>query len=245
VTSTATGTPTAIVTACPLEFTDVPVTNTFYPFVRCLACQGIIQGYPCGGDFEPCDPDNNPYFRPNNPVTRGQISKIVAESADFNEPVPSTQQSFEDVVYGSPFWEYVERLHARSIIGGYQCGVDPAEPCVPPENRPYFRPNNGATRGQLVKIVVESAGFNDPVPSTQQTFTDVPYGHTFWDVIELLLMNRPDAIAGYPCGQVPSEPCDSENRPYFRPNNGVTRGQASKIVTNTFFPGCDPPRLEE
>jgi hypothetical protein len=235
------GAPTATTTACALEFTDVPPTNTFYPFVRCLACKGIIQGYPCGGDFEPCDPEGNPYFRPNNPVTRGQIAKIVSASAGFNEVVPPSQQSFEDVVYGSPFWEYIERLYTRGIIGGYQCGVDPNEPCVPPENRPYFRPNAGATRGQLVKIDVESAGFG-PVPDQENTFADVPYGHTFWDVVERLLANRPNAISGYPCGQLPNEPCDSENRPYFRPNNGVTRGQASKIVANTFFPGCEAAR---
>ncbi|HET9494973.1 MAG TPA: kelch repeat-containing protein, partial [Chloroflexia bacterium] len=235
------GAPTATPTACTLEFTDVPPTNTFYPFVRCLACQGIISGYPCGGDFEPCNANNDPYFRPNNPVTRGQIAKIVSLSAGFNEEVPPTQQSFEDVEYGSPFWEYIERLYTRGIVGGYQCGVDPNEPCVPPDNRPYFRPNNGATRGQLVKIDVESAGFG-PVPNQEYTFADVPYGHTFWDVTERLLANRPNAISGYPCGQLPNEPCDSENRPYFRPNNGVTRGQASKIVANTFFPNCEAAR---
>jgi hypothetical protein len=31
------------------------------------------------------------------------------------------------------------------------------------------------------------------------------------------------------------------NRPYFRPNADVTRGQAAKIVANTFFPGCETP----
>jgi hypothetical protein len=145
------------------------------------------------------------------------------------------------VVYGSPFWEYVERLYTRGVIGGYQCGINPAEPCIPPEDRPYFRPNAGATRGQLVKIASESAGFSDNIPEEQQTFTDVEPGSTFWLYIERLLANRDDAIAGYPCGG-PFEPCDSEDRPYFRPNNGVTRGQASKIVANTFFPGCNPPR---
>ena len=112
---------------------------------------------------------------------------------------------------------------------------------MPPENRPYFRPNAGATRGQLTKIASEAAGFTDTIPNTQYSFTDVEPGHTFWVYIERLLLNRPDAIAGYPCGG-PFEPCDSENRPYFRPNNGVTRGQASKIVANTFFQGCNPPR---
>jgi hypothetical protein len=233
-TSTPTGTP-----VCTLQFTDVPLDNTFYPFVRCLACRGIVQGYPCGGAGEPCDPGNDPYFRPNNPVTRGQIAKIVAVSAGFADPVPPTQQTFEDVAYGSTFWEYIERLAVRGIVGGYPCG-GPNEPCIPPNNHPYFRPNNGATRGQMAKIDSEAAGFDDTIPETQYTFADVPYGHTFWLYVERLLLNRPGVMSGYPCGG-PNEPCDSENRPYFRPNNGVTRGQTSKIAANTFFPGCNPP----
>jgi hypothetical protein len=44
-----------------------------------MASRGIIGGYPCGGAFEPCvAPSNRPYFRPNNPATRGQMSKIAA-----------------------------------------------------------------------------------------------------------------------------------------------------------------------
>jgi hypothetical protein len=215
--------------SCTLQFPDVPPDNTFYPFVRCLACQGIIQGYSDGT------------FRPNDPVTRGQISKIISLSAGFAEPVPATWQTFEDVPYGSPFWAYIERLHSRNIVGGYQCGSNPAEPCIPFLNRPYFRPNSGATRGQLVKIALESAGFSGTIPPTQYTFTDVEPGHTFWLYIERLLLNRPDAISGYTCGGV-GEPCDAENRPYFRPNNPLTRGQTSKIVSSTFFPGCSPPR---
>jgi S-layer homology domain len=227
------------VTACTIEFTDVPITNTFYPFVRCLACQGIISGYPCGGTGEPCNPNNDPYFRPDGHITRGQLSKVVAQSAGFSEPVPATQQSFEDVPYGSPFWEYVERLYTRGIVGGYECGIEPGEPCVPPQNRPYFRPDSGATRGQLTKIVSEAAGFTDVIPPAQQAYADVPPGSTFWVYVERLMLDRPGVMNGYPCGGA-GEPCDTENRPYFRPSNPLTRGQASKIVANTFFPGCNP-----
>ena len=236
-----TGTPTTTPTSCTVEFADVPATNTFYPFVRCLACQGIVSGYPCGGTGEPCNPDNDPYFRPNAYVTRGQLAKIVSESAGFTEPVPATQQSFQDVVYGSTFWVYIERIYTRSVVSGYQCGTLPSEPCVPPEHRPYFRPNAGATRGQLVKIVVNAAGLEGQPPPTLYTFADVPPSNTFWFYVELLLLERPGVMSGYPCGTVPNEPCDSENRPYFRPNNPLTRGQTSKIVASTFFPGCDPP----
>ncbi|HVF99574.1 MAG TPA: proprotein convertase P-domain-containing protein [Chloroflexia bacterium] len=83
------------------RFTDVPPTNTFYSYVQCLTCRGIISGYPCGGPGEPCDADEFPYFRPNTSITRGQIAKIVSNSAGFNEG-PGVQ-IFEDVPEGSPF----------------------------------------------------------------------------------------------------------------------------------------------
>ena len=42
---------------------------------------GVMAGYPCGGDNEPCvPPGDRPYFRPGNPLTRGQTSKIVANT---------------------------------------------------------------------------------------------------------------------------------------------------------------------
>jgi hypothetical protein len=48
-------------------------------------------------------------------------------------------------------------------------------------------------------------------------------------------------ISGYPCGEA-SEPClPPLNRPYFRSDADVTRGQTSKIVSNTFFPECNLP----
>jgi glucose/arabinose dehydrogenase len=240
-TGTPTTPPTATATNTAVNFQDVPPSNTFYPFVSCLARIGIVQGYPCGGVGEPCGTTGDPYFRPNAYVTRGQIAKIVAESAFFDQQIPPDQQTFEDVPPGSTFWLYIERLAGlqTNIVSGYPCGST-GEPCVPPNNRPYFRPNTGATRGQLTKIVSSAAGFNDAIPTTQYTFTDVEPGHTFWLYVERLLENRPGVMGGYVCGG-PGEPCDSQNRPYFRPNNPLTRGQTSKIVANTFFPDCIVP----
>ncbi|HST03155.1 MAG TPA: S-layer homology domain-containing protein [Chloroflexia bacterium] len=64
---------------CPAGqcFTDVPPANGFYTNVNNLYMDGIIGGYPCGGAGEPCDPDNRPYYRPGNTVTRQQMSKFV------------------------------------------------------------------------------------------------------------------------------------------------------------------------
>jgi hypothetical protein len=212
------GPPTATPTPCT-GFSDVQPGSTFYPYVICLVNRGIIGGYP------DCT------FRPNVNVTRGQLSKIVSLAANLTDPPGA--QLFQDVAPGSTFYDFIQRLANRGIIGGYACG-GASEPCVPPLNRPYFRQNNNATRGQISKIVSNAAGFNDP-PGTQ-IFQDIAPGSTFYDFIQRLA-NR-GVMSGYACGGA-SEPCVPPlNRPYFRQNNNATRGQISKIVANTFFPGC-------
>jgi hypothetical protein len=218
----ATPTPTVMPTACPIQFSDVPQGSTFYTFIRCLACRNIVNGYADGT------------FKPNNNVTRGQLSKIVANSAGFNDP--QTAQMFEDVPVGSTFQVYIGRLASRGYISGYPCGGS-GEPCVQPGNLPYFRPNNNATRGQIAKIDANAAGFVDPPAG--QTFEDVPPGSTFYTYTQRLTSRS--IMQGYPCGGT-GEPCVHPNdRSYFRPFNNATRGQTSKIVANTFFPGCQTP----
>lgn len=206
-------------------FTDVPAGSTFYPFVTCLVNRGVISGYSDGT------------FRPSNPVSRAQLSKIVALSAGYSDPPGS--QTFEDIAPGSTFYTYIQQLSSRGVIGGYACG-GAGEPCISPASRPYFRPNGTASRGQTSKIVAIAKGLPAP-PSGQQTFQDVAVGSTFWQWIEAL--STAGAIGGYPCGGT-GEPCvGSANRPYFRPSDLVTRGQASKIVANTFFPNCQSAAL--
>lgn len=220
------GNATPTPTPCPLQFSDVPDGSTFYTYIRCMACRGIVNGYSSG-----CE-TGDPCFRPNNNVTRGQLSKIVSNSAGFNDRPQG--QLFEDVPVGSTFYDYVYRLASRGYISGYPCGGG-GEPCGG-GNLPYFRPNNNATRGQISKIVSNSAGFQDP--PGDPIFEDVIAGSTFYDFIQRLAGRG--VMSGYPCGG-PSEPCSPANLPYFRLNNNATRGQTSKIVANTFFPDCYTP----
>ncbi|MDQ3928760.1 MAG: PHB depolymerase family esterase, partial [Chloroflexota bacterium] len=93
---------------CAVQFPDVPQGSPFYAYVRCLACRGILGGFGDG------------MFRPGSDVTRGQLSKIVANSAGFTEQVSG--QTFEDVPPSSTYYAYVERIASRHIIGGYPCG---------------------------------------------------------------------------------------------------------------------------
>jgi enterochelin esterase-like enzyme len=238
--------PTATATVCLIQFQDVPASqeaSSFYPYVRCLACRGVLGGYPCGGtnpqtgSAEPCGASGNPYFRTSNYVTRGQLSKVVANSAGFSEPVEG--QTFSDVPSDSAFHVYVERLNGRGIVGGYVCGGENPqtledEPCDE-QAHPYFRPGNRATRAQMAQIVSQAANLPDPTEHEPAHFEDVWYGDDFYAYVERLYATG--AISGYPCGGA-GEPCDDRNRPYFRPGAQLTRGQAAKIVSTVFYPNC-------
>ncbi|MDQ5824011.1 MAG: S-layer homology domain-containing protein [Chloroflexota bacterium] len=251
--ATSTPIPTATVIGgetCPIQFADVPPStseSSFYPYVRCLACRNIIGGYPCGGTnpqtgaAEPCGATQNAYYRPNNNITRGQIAKIVAQSAGYDED-PGLQ-IYADVPPDQVFWLYIQQLSNDGIMGGYACGgTDPysGQPEVcDAQDRPFFRPNAPATRGQISKIVANAAGVT--YGGSNQTYADVPPSaspSSFYPFVEGL--TQMGVMGGYKCGG-PGEPCGAGNRPYFRPGALVTRAQAAKIVANTFFPNCETP----
>ncbi len=123
--------------------------STFYPYIERLAARGILGSYGCGGVDEPCGPGNKPYFRPTANVTRGQIAKIVSNAAGLTD-MPSGQ-TFADVAPSHPFYVWVQRLAQQGMMSGYGCGGTD-EPCGV-GNKPYFRPSNSTTRGQVSKIV--------------------------------------------------------------------------------------------
>ncbi len=62
--ATAPATITATSTVCAV-FTDVQPGSTFYTYILCLSCRGVISGYSDGT------------FRPGDPITRGQIAKVL------------------------------------------------------------------------------------------------------------------------------------------------------------------------
>jgi hypothetical protein len=227
-TFTPTTTPTATNTPLPPRcagerFTDVCPGDYFYIPVLSLNDAGIISGYnstpPCVGQ------SHVPCYLPRNNLTRGQIAKIVSLAVNLQDPVGN--QSFEDIPIGHTFYAYIERLAAHGIVSGYPCG-GPGEPCIAPQNRPYFRAAANVSRGQLTKITSEAFGYADP--HTDQTFEDVPSNSTFYIFIERLAVRT--IINGYPCGGL-GEPCSPPlNRPYFRAGNQVTRDQIAKIVYN-------------
>jgi hypothetical protein len=158
-------------------------------------------------------------FRPGADVTRGQVAKIVAVAAGYQDAIPANRQTFQDVPPGSAFWLPIEQAAAHGIISGYADGT--------------FRPGAAVTRGQLVKMVANAAGYGEP--PARDTFADVGHNSPWYAYVERAAWR--DVISGYGCGSRPDEPCDPAGpRGYFRPSAPVTRGQTAKIVAAAFFP---------
>ena len=227
-THTPTATPTATATPTPRcpgsPFADACPTDWYYPYVTDLAALGAIGGYPCGGPGEPCYPPGNPpWFRPNNSITRAQVCKVVVLA--YALPLNSSTQVFADVPPDNPFFAFINTIANNAISSGYPCG-GPGEPCQPPANQPYFRPNNNITRGQVSKIVVLARGWSVLDPA-EGSFTDLLPTNAFYRFVETAFAAH--ILTGYPCGGV-NEPCDPQYRPYFRPTSNITRAQAAKMI---------------
>jgi hypothetical protein len=199
------------VTVTPWRFWDVPDDFWAYPFIEWMAVEGAISGYADGS------------FRPNNTTTRGQLTKMIVLAEHWQITTPGTP-TFADVPTTQPFYPFIETAYAHGIISGYNCG-GPGEPCDP-LNRPYFRPGNDVTRGQLSKMISTAEGWTPLNPPTP-TFADVPPTHPFYGFVEAAVARA--IISGYTCGG-PGEPCDPQQRPYFRAGNSATRAQLSKMI---------------
>jgi hypothetical protein len=120
------------------HFADVSVDSTFYQYIETAFDHGIIGGYPCGGEGEPCP---GSYFRPGNDITRAQISKLIVLAKGWPLLNPSAP-TFTDVPAGSTFYTFIETSVAHGIVSGY--------------NDATFRPGNNATRAQLSKMLALS-----------------------------------------------------------------------------------------
>jgi subtilisin family serine protease len=188
-------------------FRDVCPADLFYPYIAHLVQLGAVSGY-------------GTEFRPFNDLTRGQGAKMAVLALGGALANPSAP-TFADVAPVNPFYIYVETAAARDMAHGYPCG-GPGEPCP----GQYFRPFLPVTRAQLAKIVVVARGWTLLSPE-EATFTDVPLGSPLAPYVETIAARN--IVTGYPCGTA-GEPCDPQNRAYFRPLAPSTRAQAAKIV---------------
>ena len=123
----------------------------------------------------------------DSPVQRAPDTAAPYARAPADPPAPTDQDrspplgaltptptvcpiQFSDVSQADPFYVYIRCLACRGVLEGY-CDS---------------RSRGGTTlsRGTLAQWIANAAGYTDVIPSTQQTFTDVPLGSPFWLYVE-------------------------------------------------------------
>jgi hypothetical protein len=138
-----------------------------------------------------------PTARPSATVTQAPATTATATPAWTPGPCGMRFSDLPDTDWA---YAYVSYLYCHGIIGGYSDGT--------------FRGGEGATRGQLAKML--ALGFNFYIPYPQvPTFSDVPVGSPFFYYVEAA--HALGVISGYADGT-------------FRPFAGVTRAQLSKML---------------
>lgn len=117
-------------------FKDVKVTDEYYAPIAALVEAGIIEGY------------NDKTFKPGEPLTRAQMSKIISLGFKLDE-VKLTNTPFTDVKAGDWYADYVQALITNEITTG----------TTPTTFAPYAH----VTRGQMASFIVRS---ESPVQKT-------------------------------------------------------------------------------
>ncbi|MEO8284897.1 MAG: S-layer homology domain-containing protein [Chloroflexota bacterium] len=112
------------------SFSDVQPGSTFYTYVEAALLHGAISGYPDGT------------FRPGDPVTRGQVAKMLVIGKGWPLVSPSSP-TFSDVLPGSTFYSYIETAFAHGIVNGFADGT--------------YQPGQAVSRAQLAKMVALAA----------------------------------------------------------------------------------------
>lgn len=148
------------------QFADVPATHGASEEINYLVGLGVIKGYTENGKT---------IFKPNAPVTRGQVAKMVVE-ATGNKPLIAKQSSFSDVQVGTELSGYVE----RAIELGYFSAYTPGK----------FGPNVPLTRDEMSKVLVAAFKIDtEQYSKLTIPFTDIKLSNNYYPYIAAIYYN--------------------------------------------------------
>jgi peptidoglycan DL-endopeptidase CwlO len=103
------------------QFSDVPSSHWASTYINAVAGEGYFIGY------------GNNTFKPNEPITRGEIATLFTKS--FNLPIQESSQQFLDLNQSHWAYEDINTLTASSIAYGYTDQT--------------FQPNRKTTRSEF------------------------------------------------------------------------------------------------
>lgn len=147
-------------------------------------------------------------------VDQGLLNKDFVEQAFSNDygtdnPLESND-IFTDVTYETPNGTAIQFLKDNNIVSGYEDGS--------------FKPFNPLNRAELLKILVEGAGYS-PGNEYANCFSDVK---TDWYAKYVCCAKENKWISGYPDGT-------------FKPSNNVNKAEALKMLLEVFGTEINEP----
>ncbi len=121
--------------AANVTFSDVPSSHTYYEAITNLAARGVLNGFEDGS------------FKPEDPVTRAQFTKIICEATGLGDMTYGDDQKakFTDVALDHWAIHYITTGYNSKIIKGY--GDD------------NFGPEDSVLYEQAVKMAVCTLGY--------------------------------------------------------------------------------------
>lgn len=124
-------------------------------------------------------------FSPDAPITRAQFAR--ADVLNFGLALTSSGgPHFTDVPPSYYAYIYIETAYINGIVSGYDIGT-----CsVNHATYPCFLPERNILRGEMAKLLSQSASYYDSDVSGMHDFTDVPIGGVFHDVIERIFVHH-------------------------------------------------------
>ncbi len=116
-----------------IAFSDVPQSAWYAQYVRYATANGIVM--------------KSERFRPNDPITRAEVAKIMVSSLVLSPKFPATS-SFADVSSGHSLAKYVEASKSYGFFEGQLSN-----------GKRFFRPDAPITRAEIAKVVSKALGF--------------------------------------------------------------------------------------
>lgn len=160
-------------------------------YIQELYSRGAIDGY-----------DDNT-FRPDNPVTRSEMIKVILEGFNYTlhsysfDPYP-----FTDVDTDDWFRPYVDEAYANGIISATST----------------FRPSDDSTRAEALKTIIVSSGETDLNAVTPNFYDIDPYS---------------DWVAPYTAYAKARAIVSGDSSGNFNPSDSITRAELCKMVVLT------------
>lgn len=177
------------------HFVDVPTSYDAYEEIQYLVGLGAIKGY---------KEKNGTYYKPHNPVTRGQAAKMVIVSKGLS-PIVVSESSFTDIEAGTELSKYVERAVSEGYFSSYK--------------DKEFGPYVNLTRQEMAKVLALAFDLDvDQYANLSVPFKDITPKHPYYKYIAAIYYNG--ITKGSPSG----------NGRVFMPESTVTRGQFASFI---------------